>query len=118
VLIDQSTRTDLHLAASIGKLYQPNRVDELLLHALVAGNFNGNVHEIVQLLLQAVGAFPSLQPGLGLRQVFKRNLRGPEFSLAAAAATAAIPLAAIGRGDGGPAAAIGRQFSLAFLVDG
>ena len=102
---------------------KPDWIDELLFHALVAGDLNGDVHQIVQLLLQAAaaGPFPPLRPALRLRQILKRDLRRPEGALH----TLTVSVAAAGcggGGDGGFAAVVaaigGLSLALILLLNG
>ncbi len=108
--------------------HSPDRIDELLLHALIAGNLNGYVHEIIQLLLQTppTRSAPPVQAQLRLCQILKGNLRGPQgAALPPNPATAGVstPFFSVNNGGAVKTVSAGRYSvagggGVAFLVDG
>ncbi len=112
------------------QLNSPYRIDELLLHTLIAGNLNGYIHEIIQLLLQTspTRSAPPVQAQLRLCQIFKGNLRGPQGAAlpptpAPATAGVSAPFLSVNNGGAVKAVPAGRYSvagggGVAFLVDG
>ncbi len=108
--------------------HSPDRIDELLLHTLIAGNLNGYVHEIIQLLLQTPPArsAPPIQAQLRLGQILKGNFRGPQGAAPlppTPAAAVRTPFFSVNNGGAIKAVPAGRYSvagsgGVAFLVDG